>query len=150
MGGGRRSTRCAAPVLAAAALALAACAPLPPSPQDIRAKQFERVPDKAVIYIVRDFPDFSDRAATVSLGDTGTITTYPGTYYRWAVNPGTHRIAGFAGDAGAFTLQVEAGRLYFVRQSLSPSLRFPQSYFHAVSEQYGRTAVGRSELISGP
>jgi len=49
------------------AVMLAGCVQLPPTPQDIQAKKFEGVPDKAVIYIVRDLPDFSDRPATIWL-----------------------------------------------------------------------------------
>lgn len=126
---------------------LAGCAQLPPSPQDIQAKKFESLPDKSVIYLVRDIPDFSDRPATITLDDAATITTYPGTYFRWEVAPGPHRIAGFAGDAGVITLQTEPGRIYFVRQTLSPWMRFPLSYFYPVNEQYGRAVVMRSQLI---
>ncbi|MGZ8229401.1 MAG: hypothetical protein ACXW2A_06575, partial [Burkholderiales bacterium] len=50
-------------------LALAACAQLPPSPQEIEAKRFESVPGKAVIYVVRDEPDFADDGATLMLDD---------------------------------------------------------------------------------
>lgn len=130
------------------ALALAGCVQLPPSPQDIQAKKFESVPDKAVIYLVRDMPDFSSRPATIALDDAAMITTYPGTYFRWEVAPGTHRIAGFAGDSGVITLQTEPGKVYFVQQRLSPWSRSPWSYFYAIGEQYGRAVVMRSELIS--
>lgn len=43
------------------AILIAGCAQLPPTPQDIQAKKFEGVPDKAVIYRVRDIPDFNDQ-----------------------------------------------------------------------------------------
>ena len=128
---------------------LAGCVQLPPSPQDLQAKRFESVPDKAVIYLVRDIPDFSDRPATITLDDAATITTYPGTYYRWEVAPGVHRIAGFAGDSGVITLDTEPGKVYFVQQRLSLFLRWQQSYFYPVSEGYGRAVVMRSELIGG-
>ncbi len=131
------------------AILLAGCAQLPPTPQDIQAKKFETVPDKAVIYLVRDHPDFSDRAATIWLGDAAMITTYPGTYFRWEVAPGTHRITGYGADIGTITLHAEAGRIYYVQQQLSPFLRYPQSYFYLVSEPYGRSAVMRAVLVGG-
>lgn len=131
------------------AVLLAGCAQLPPTPQDIQAKKFETVPDKAVIYLVRDHPDFSDRAATIWLGDAAMITTYPGTYFRWEVAPGTHRITGYGADIGTITLHAEAGRIYYVQQQLSPFLRYPQSYFYLVSEPYGRSAVMRAVLVGG-
>lgn len=131
------------------AVLLAGCAQLPPTPQDIQAKKFETVPDKAVIYLVRDHPDFSDRAATIWLGDAAMITTYPGTYFRWEVAPGTHRITGYGADIGTITLHAEASRIYYVQQQLSPFLRYPQSYFYLVSEPYGRSAVMRAVLVGG-
>lgn len=122
---------------------------LPPSPADLQAKKFEAVPDKAVIYLVRDYPDFNDAAATIWLGDTAMITTYPGTYYRWEAAPGTHRIAGYGPDIGAIIVQTEPGRIYFVLQRLAPFLRFPHSQFYLVAEPQGRAAVNRAVLVGG-
>ena len=79
-------------------LLLAGCVQLPPSPQDIQAKKFESAtPDKSVIYIVRA-PMDSREGGTISLDDNAQVTTYAGTYYRWEVAPGPHRIAGYAGQ----------------------------------------------------
>jgi len=129
---------------------LAACAPLPPSPQDIQAKHFEPVPGKAVIYLVRDLPDISREAATVMLDENMMGTTYPGTYFRWVVEPGRHQIRGFAGDAGAMTLDVLPDRMYFVQQSYTRGFTgFGQSFFRPVPEPYGRGAVLRGELVGG-
>lgn len=128
---------------------LAGCAQLPPSPADIQAKKFEALPDKAVIYLVRAYPDFSDNAATIWLGDSIMITTYPGTYYRWEVDPGSHRINGYGPDIGAIVVQAEAGRIYYVLQQLSPALRFPNSYFQFIPDGSGRAAVMRSTLVGG-
>jgi hypothetical protein len=136
-------------VLSIVLILLAGCAQLPPTPADIQAKKFEAVPGQAVIYLVRDYPDFSDNAATLWLGESVMITTYPGTYYRWEVAPGAHRIAGYGSDIGAIIVQAEAGRIYYVLQRLAPFLRFPNSYFQLVAEPYGRGAVMRSTLVGG-
>ena len=128
---------------------LAGCVQLPPTPQDLQAKKFEALPGKAVIYVVRDHPDFIDAGATINLGDTGVITTYPGTYYRWEVPPGAHRISGYAADSGSITVVTEAGRIYFVQQRLAPFMRFPQSQFFLIAEPYGRAAVRRAVLVGG-
>ena len=132
------------------ALMLAGCAPLPPSPQDIAAKRFEQVPGKAVIYLVRDYPDVSREVATVMLDDQMMGSTYPGTYFRWVVEPGRHEVRGYAGDAGAITLDVAPDRMYFIQQSVSRFLTgFAQSFFRLVPEPYGRAVVLRSELVGG-
>jgi hypothetical protein len=130
-------------------LLLAGCVQPPFSPADIQAKRFEALPDRAVIYIVRDYPDFSDEGATITLDDSVTITTYPGTYYRWEPEPGPHLISGFAADTGRIAFTAEAGRVYFVQQRVAPFMRFPQSQFHLVAEPHGRAAVGRAVLVGG-
>ena len=123
------------------------CAPRPLTPQDLQARQFQTLPDKAVIYIVRPDPDFSRDPTPITLGDYAQVTTYPGTYYRWEVDPGVHRIEGFGGDSGRFSLRAEAGRLYFVEQRVSAFFRFNQSLFALLAEPHGRAAVLRAELV---
>jgi hypothetical protein len=129
-------------------LILAGCAPLPPTPNEIQAKRFEAAPDKSVIYIVRDYPD-NDIGATITLDQAASITTYPGTFYRWEVPPGQHRIAGMAGDSGFINLQTGPGRIYYVQQTLNPFSSAPASFFRVVGESQGRTVVQRSQLVPG-
>jgi hypothetical protein len=127
---------------------LAGCiTPLPPTPRDLQAKRFETLPDKGVIYVVRPLPDFSDEPTPITLGDFAQITTYPGTYYRWEVEPGVQRIDGFGVDNGRIAVRVEAGRLYFVEQRVSSLFRNPQSFFALIPEPHGRAAVSSAELV---
>jgi len=132
-------------------LLIAGCAQLPPSPQEIEAKRFEPAPGKSVIYLVRDDPDFSDAGAPVVLDDQLMGSTYPGTFFRWVVEPGSHQIRGFAGDAGSYALRTGPNSLYFVQQRVSRFLPTPsaQSYFQLVPEGHGRAAVMRSVLAGG-
>jgi hypothetical protein len=150
-GDGKCPERCAV-IRAVMLLAflLVACAPLPPTPADIEAKRFEPVPGKAVIYLVRDIPDFTDEPATVMLDDHMMGTTYPGTYFRWVVEPGRRHIRGFAGDAGSIALDLAPDRMYFVQQRVSRFFHgFAQSFFSVVPEPHGRAAVMRGSLIGG-
>lgn len=131
-------------------LALAGCAPLPPSPQDIEAKRFEPVPGTAVVYVVRDIHDFSHEASTVMLDDQMMGSTYPGTYFRWVVEPGRHEVRGYAGDNGRITIDVAPGGMYFIQQSVSRLFHgFAQSFFRPIPEGYGRAIVMRGELVGG-
>jgi hypothetical protein len=130
----------------ALALASAACQQLPPSPEDLEAKKFQAVPDKAVIYVVRDSPDHSNVQAQIRVGDKLLLKTYPGTYFRWEVPAGTHVITGFGEDIGTISVQAERGRIYFVQQRVT-TLRVPNSYFSLVGEPEGRAAVMRSALV---
>ncbi len=133
-------------LLIAVAMAVAGCAQLPPSPQEIQAKRFQSVPDKSVIYVVRSHPDLRDMPAPLVLGDRGGVTTYPGTFTRWEVDPGTHRIAGLAGDSGQITLNTQAGRIYYVRQMVT-GWRSPSSSLQLVNEQHGQAVAMRGTLI---
>lgn len=129
------------------AMLLAGCAQLAPAPQDLQAKRFEALPDRAVIYLVRDRAVLSDRGAPIWLGNAIKITTYPGTYFRWEVAPGVHRITGDEADFGTIALEAAPGRIYFVEQQLSE--RHDVSYFYVIDEQHGRAVVGRAALLAG-
>jgi len=128
-------------------LALGGCiTPLPPTPQDLQAKKFEVVPGQSVIYLFRQ-PAINREAATLWLDDRVMGSTYSGTYFRWVVPPGRHRIAGYAGDSGSITIDTAPGRIYFVEQVYSNGFMLTrQSYFRLVDENFGRTAVLQSEL----
>jgi hypothetical protein len=134
-------------LLATVLLAFAGCAGLAPEPSDLEAKKFQPLADRAVIYLVRGQPLYSDRAVPIWLGDLLMITTYPDTYYRWEVPPGTHRISGHDMDFGTITVVAEQGKVYFVEQQLSS--RYDISYFTLVEELNGRAAVQRAALLKG-
>jgi len=128
-------------------LLIAGCAQLPPSPQDIQDKKFEPVADKAVIYIVRASMD-SNEAGTILLDDNAQVTTYAGTYYRWEVAPGPHRIAGYAGETGLVQINAQAGKIYFVKHTVDGTRRSGWTYtnLQQISEQEGRKLVMQSQL----
>ena len=130
-----------------AAVVLAGCVQPPLTPEDLEARKFEAVPGKAVIYLVRIFPDFNDAQTQVRVGEQLILKVNPGNYYRWVVDPGSHTIRGYAGDIGTITLQAEAGRIYYVRQQTSPFTRMPISQFFLVDEHSGRTEVLRAVLL---
>lgn len=134
--------------IALVALLLTGCVTRPVTPEEIEAKQFRAVPDKAVIYLVREPMDFSREAAAVSFDWVSTGSTYAGTFIRWVADPGERRIAGFGADTGEIRLKVEPGRIYFVNHSVIASRRARMSFFRLLDEKSGRDAVNRAELIS--
>src|SRR5690349_8351896 len=100
-------------VLLVVLLALAGCiAPLPPGPQELEAKRFETVPGKAVVYVVRGYPDLSPDTGTLTLDDNMMGSTHPGTFFRWVMEPGRHQIRGYAGDNGGIVIDVLPDRVY--------------------------------------
>lgn len=128
-------------------LLITGCGQLPPTPQDIQAKKFESVADKAVIYIMRT-PMDSNESGTLQLDDNGQITTFSGTYYRWEVAPGPHRIAGYAGETGLIQFDAQAGKIYFVQHTVRGTRRsgWQSTSLRQIGEQDGRKLVMQSQL----
>jgi hypothetical protein len=131
-----------------AVLLLAGCGQLPPTPQDIQAKRFEAVPGKAVIYIVRDNVG-AHLDHSLWLDDADMITTHTGTYYRWEVAPGTHRIRGGGEATSLVTLNTEPGKIYFVRHIVL-GVEWNAPYLtglERVDDETGRARVAQASLL---
>lgn len=129
-------------------LLLAGCAQLPPTPEDIQARKMESLPDKSVIYVVRSAMDSREISGLV-LDDRAQIATLGGTYYRWEVAPGMHRVAGFASANESVTLTTAPGKIYFLEHTVNGTRRSgPQStWLREINEQDGRALVARSQLL---
>ena len=133
------------------AVLVAGCvAPLPLTPADVQARKMEAPPSgMGVVYLLRQNEDHNVHPAPLSLGDKQMITTYRGTYYRWEVPPGRHQIAGAFADNGEITVQVEAGKTYYVQQWTQPWLTYAKSFFQPVSEAQARAIISRSVMAGG-
>jgi hypothetical protein len=129
-------------------LGLVGCAQLPPSPADIQAKRFEPIADKAVIYVVRQ-PLDSHEAGWLLLDNNEQITTLPGTYYRWEVEPGVRKIMGVTPGAADAVLNVQPGQIYFLRHTVfgTPRTGPTLTALTRVDPQLGRSLVAHSELL---
>jgi hypothetical protein len=128
-------------------LPLAGCVtPPPPSPQEVAAKRFEAVPGKAVIYVFRDAVNFEGVPSPLALDGNPVGSSYGGTFFRFVVEPGQHRLAGMYGDNGAMTITVAAGQIYFVQQTVSLMVGMVSSTFDAVGADEGRSRVSRYQL----
>ena len=135
--------------IAVAALLLAGCAQMPPSAEDIRAKRFEPLTDKAVIYVVRA-PIDSFEVSGLALDDGQQITTQRNSYYRWEVAPGTRRISGVGPAMESVTLSAAAGRIYFLEHTVigDPHDGGVQlTALRQLGEPAGRALVMRSQLL---
>ena len=134
-----------------AAVVLAACAPMSTAPQSNVSPRVEGSPGKAVIYLVRTNPDLSYLTTTVVLDDQIIGATHAGTYFRFEVAPGRHRITGYAQDNGAITLDVHADRVYFVQHSVAGSWREtnPYSFFTLLDDARGRAVLSRAMQQAG-
>jgi hypothetical protein len=135
-------------ILSAIAL-LSGCAQMGPSPAENQSVRIEGTPGRAVVYIVRTYPDLSYLTTPVVVADRMVGATHAGTYIRVELPPGRHVISGYAQDNGAMTLDVQADRVYFVRQTVSGSWRAtnPHSFFSVIDEARARAAMARASRI---
>jgi len=127
---------------------LAGCAPL--SPRDLEAVRIEGTPGKAVIYLVRTNPDLSTVSATVTLNGELLGTTHAGTYFRVEVPAGRHRFSGYASDTGSITVDAQADRVYFIRQTVAGYERSASSlssFFSMIDEKRARAAMVGADRI---
>ena len=125
---------------------LGACAPMPAAPESAAVPRIEGTPGKAVVYIIRTRPDISDLTAPLVLDDRMIGASYSGTHFRLELDPGRHRLSGYASDNGAINLDVQADRIYFVQHSVSGSWRAvnPHSFFRLIDESRARSAIART------
>ena len=128
------------------ACGIAACVTREPSPQETASKRFETVAGKSAVYLFRDRSDLSDSAISFTIDGAHAGTTYRGTYYRFELAPGRHRLAGFAADVGTLEFAVEAGGLYFIRHTAIRLRGLEHSVFQMMPADYGRAAVLRYEM----
>ena len=130
------------------ALLLAGCTQLPPTQADMQAKRFDSVADKAVIYVVRT-PMDSWESSSVAL-DNAQITTHRGTYYRWEVAPGAHRVTGMGFGTAGVTLTTAPGKIYFVEHTVlgdKDDGGVTNTRLKQVDDQSGRALVARAEML---
>jgi len=128
---------------------LAGCAQLPPGPQDIEARKFESIPDKAAIYIVCESTS-ALLGAPLWLGQGAQITLWPGNYHRWVVEPGSHTIAAIGVSPASITIQAQAGRIYFVHYRLEGAWSWEgvvNSTLKLMDDQAGRVRVRQAVLL---
>lgn len=131
-------------------LVIAGCVQIPPSAEEIQAKRFESVPGKAVIYIVRGYPDLYSGHGSLALDDRIMFTTMEGNFFRWEVTPGSHRIVGMGPDLSRMTINAEAGKIYFVQHQVTGYRGSTYGgYLHMLSEREGRAMVQRATLLGG-
>jgi hypothetical protein len=122
---------------------LGACAPMTPATESSASPSIQGTPGKAVVYIIRTRPDVSYLTAPLVLDDRMIGASYAGTHFRLELDPGRHRLSGYASDNGAINLDVKADRIYFVQHTVSGSWRAvnPHSFFRLIDESRARSAI---------
>jgi hypothetical protein len=76
------------------------------------------------------------------------FATLAGTYYRWEVAPGAHRVAGFASASESVTLTTAPGGIYFLEHTVlgNPRDGAQITRLRQIGAPEGRALVARSQL----
>jgi hypothetical protein len=107
---------------------------------------FETIPERSVIYVVRT-PFDSRESSGLILDEKVQFATLAGTFYRWEVAPGTHRVAGFASASESVMLTTAPGGIYFLEHTVrgNPRDGVLLTSLRQVDPQRGRALVAQSQ-----
>ena len=84
----------------------------------LKAKEFNKVSNKAVVYIYRANRMFGAALSTnIKINGLDAGGTGPGTFFRWELQPDTYSFSCFSAESSAVVqLEVEENKHYFIRQ----------------------------------
>ncbi|KRC29032.1 DUF2846 domain-containing protein [Acidovorax sp. Root219] len=138
-------------VLITAALALVGCtAPRAKPDADLKAKQFTPQAETASLYIYRSEMTGASAPMTVSVNNQSLGKTNARTYYNLEVAPGSYTVVSSADNTSSVTVEVEAGRSYYVWQKVTMSMGSgtARAQVSLVSEAQGQKGVLASKLLT--
>jgi hypothetical protein len=144
-----RSLFACATVAAVALLAGCASQPLAKPESDTLAKLMQPVPDKAVIYLIRNEPFSAPWPIQVTLDGKDMGETGAETYFRWTVEPGEHMIVSHTENAAGLLINAEPGRIYYVWQDVRMGLFQPRSNLKLVDRTTAEIALRSCYLLEG-
>jgi len=116
-----------------------------PIAEDTRAKGTLPPSGKALVFVFREDGAAQPTNVLIWLDGNRIGPSAPRSYYLWAVEPGMHTIASKDDRSVILTLNVQAGRNYFVEQRLTTDGK--KIELRQMSYAQGRVAVNRSRLI---
>jgi Protein of unknown function (DUF2846) len=131
---------------------LTGCASVPTTtldPQTV-ATEFQPPEDKASLFIYRSESFGGAVPLRVSVNDKILGQDAAKTYFWLKLSPGEYTITSLAEDTSNVTMQLNAGKNYFVWQEIKMGMWSPRSQLHVVDESTGRAAIQDCALISMP
>ncbi len=106
------------------------------------------MPGKAVVYLFRDLVNYGVVPAPVALDGIQVGSSFGGTFFRFVLEPGRHRIEGMYVDNGAIEFTVAANQIYFLQQTVQATryVALSGSTFNIADAATGRARVSQYEL----
>lgn len=121
------------------------------SSSDQKAKEFTASQDRGSVYVYRTKRAVGAAIATqIKVNGMDAGGTGPGTYFQWELQPGTYAFSAATPESSAVVeLQVEAGKIYFIRQDERLGLSSGRVTMVEVDEKTGQAAVKKlKKLVS--
>lgn len=117
---------------------------------DAQAKQFNAQPAKARVYIYRNEAIGAAVKMNV-LADNKTLgDTVAKTYIMADLEPGSHTLVGKAENDSSLTLDMVAGKIYYVWQEVKMGVLYARNKLQSVDEAEGQKGVKESQLVQSP
>jgi len=122
-------------------------ASLATSEEDQEAKNFLSVPDMAVLYIYRN--QFRGSAWQIPITINGKLIGRTGgyTFFRITLAPGEHVVESWAEKPAQITLNLEAGKVYYVRHKTKTGMTKIRAELQLVGKETGQKGVNESNLL---
>jgi hypothetical protein len=129
--------------------AISGCASVQKADQgaSTRAKVFAPLTDKGVVYVYRDELLGAAIKMPVKVDDLVAGQTGPKSFLQLALSPGHHTIASLTEKDATVSLDVEAGKTYYVWQEVKMGLMSARSALHVVSADVGKAGVRKCDLL---
>jgi hypothetical protein len=140
-------TRTAFPALLVLLLAACALGPAAKPEDDAKARLLQPVPDKAVIYLIRDRGDLYTANVKLTVDGKDMGESWPGTYFRWELPPGEHTIISYTYPPAALTIDTAPGGIYHVWQDINPGHQREHSQLRIVDVTTTQQNLGSLYLL---
>lgn len=118
-----------------------------PSDVSNRAMSIQPVEDKALLYIYRSSQLGWAVGMRIDLDQVQQTSLYGRHFYLCALPPGSYHLKAYAENRDTMTVNVEAGKRYYVEVTPRMGIFLARCKLHAVDEDEGREKVKKCNLV---
>lgn len=102
--------------------------------------------DKALVYVVRPGEAGGRIQTRLSVNGAWVGANYGNNYFFVTLDPGEHYFCSAAQDRSTVALTVEPGKIYYLKQTITPGMMKSKSSLDILADQDGREAVANTNL----
>jgi len=112
-----------------------------------KAKQFTPEKEFANVYLYRDEVFGGAIRMNVTVDGKLSGATGPMTFFNWKLEPGNHVFKSLTENTAVLTLDVDAGKNYFIWQEVKMGMWAAGSQLHKVTYDTGKEAVLKCDML---